>query len=161
MAKYTLPSSAGELDFDLIGITTPLNHYEAVTEINNALRIDLSLDGFVPMNLRDGKLFSFSLYTCADDNMGLEYSLIPNSSNLELHGNDKSAGVGLFSGLNVEESARLIREMPKTDYFLIIKGESNSTVLHRILHCLGEISGFYSVDIISVTDLPSRKNLIF
>jgi hypothetical protein len=159
MAKHVLQPSADDLDFDLIGITTAMNQYETVAVLNRALAIDLTLEGFVPMQTKDGKLFNYSLYAFDDEALGLNYSLIPNASNLE--GNNGTAGTGLFSDVVVEGTARLIRELPRTNYFLLVKGEITNHLLHKILETLQKENGMYNVDFISVGDLPSRKNLIF
>jgi hypothetical protein len=157
MAKHQLGSSGNELDFQLFSISTSMNQYEAVSAVNAALGTDLALEGNVPMNLRDGNMFSFSLFGYTDESLALEYLLVPNASNAVPA---PPPGRGLFESVGVEETTRLVKELPRTDYFLIVKGETHPHLMHRMLECLQAVEGFIAA-MIRVDDLPSRKNLIF
>ncbi|MCE3259108.1 MAG: hypothetical protein K0S12_749 [Bacteroidetes bacterium] len=159
MAKHIL-NTPGDLDFVLIGISSAENQYSVVSLVNEALGIDLSLSDNVPFNLKDGKLFNFSLFKYYSEEFGLEYCLIPNNSNFEA---DSAAGgsADLFSDTTVEESTRLIKELPKTDYFLILKGEDLHLFKFKIAEHLKSVKEILQVQNIEPGDLPSRMNLVF
>lgn len=161
MAKYVLNNSSNVLDFVLIGISSPENPYSIVSHVNNALGIDLALSDNIPFNLKDGKLFYFSLFRYVSEEMGLEYFLIPNNSNFDrTHGESENAG-NLFDDLNIDESTRLVKELPKTDYFLILKGEELHLFQFKITELLKTIKEIVRVQNIEPNDLPSKMNLVF
>lgn len=160
MAKYVL-NSPDEPDFALVGIVCQDNQYETLSAINDVLGIHLTLNDYIPFNLKDGKLFKFSLYHFQDEELGIEYYMVPNSSNFEEPGNSGTSDKGLFAGIDVDETVRLIRELPKTDYFLILKGEDIHNFQFRIMDLLKTVPEFIQVQSIEAADLPSRRNLIF
>lgn len=161
MAKYVLNNSPGDLDFALIGLVCAENQYSLVSEVNNALNIDLALSDNVPYNLKDGKLFYFSLFHFISEEFGLEYYLIPNNSNLETEIKQQQQTNDLFAELNVDESTKLIKELPKTDYFLILKGEDLHMFQYKVIEKLKTIKDIIQVQSIEPGDLPSRMNLVF
>lgn len=161
MAKHTLNNSPNDLGFVLIGITCPENQYGIVSRVNETLNIDLQLDNHVPFNLKDGKLFYFSLFSFTNDDLGLEYFLVSNASNLDAEAISKPRSNDLFGELGVEESTRLVRELPKTDYFLILKGEELHMFQFKIIDLLKTIPEVIQVQSIEPTELPSRMNLVF
>lgn len=161
MAKYVLNNSSNALDFVLIGISSSENPYSIVSHVNNALGIDLALNDNIPFNLKDGKLFYFSLFRYVSEEMGLEYFLIPNNSNFDrAHAEKENAG-NLFDDLNIDESTRLVKELPKTDYFLILKGEELHLFQFKITELLKTIKEIVRVQNIEPNDLPSKMNLVF
>lgn len=161
MAKYVLNNSSNVLDFVLIGISSPENPYAIVSHVNNALGIDLALSDNIPFNLKDGKLFYFSLFRYVSEEMGLEYFLIPNNSNFDrAHSESENTG-NLFDDLNIDESTRLVKELPKTDYFLILKGEELHLFQFKITELLKAIKEIVRVQNIEPNDLPSKMNLVF
>jgi hypothetical protein len=163
MAKHTLNSGGGELDFLLLGLMSPENMYTTVSKVNDSLGIDLELSENVPFNLKEGKLFYFSLFNCRSEEFGLEFFFIPNSSNFDPQGNsDNNENAGdLFSELNVEETAKLIKELPKTDYFLIVRGEDLHLFQYKIIERLKQKEEILQVQMIEQKELPSRMNLVF
>ncbi|MBA3663455.1 MAG: IPExxxVDY family protein [Bacteroidetes bacterium] len=161
MAKHTLNTSSDDLDFVLIGITSAENQYSLVTSINRAIGIDLALGDNIPYNLKGGKLFYFSLFRYVSEEMGLEYFLIPNASNLEINRDDGAGAGDLFSEHTVEESTRLVKELPKTDYFIILKGEDLHLFQFKIIENLKTIQEIIQVQNIEPNDLPSKMNLVF
>jgi hypothetical protein len=161
MAKHTLNSTSNDLDFVLIGITCPENQYSMVSCVNDVLNIELQLENHVPFNLKGGKLFYFSLFAHENEDLGLEYFLISNTSNLETEGADKPTANDLFADTAVEESTRLVKELPKTDYFLILKGEELHMFQYKIIDLLKTIPEVVQVQSIEPTELPSRMNLVF
>lgn len=160
MAKHVLNSAADETDFALIGIVCPLDQYTLVSLLDESLKTSFFLSDNVPFNLKDNKLFKFSLFRFADEELGLEYYFIPNTSNFSepvtgAPGND------LFSGIEVEESVKLIKELPKTDYFLLLKGEDIHNYQFKVLDRLKAVPEIVQVQAIEPEGLPSRRNLIF
>jgi hypothetical protein len=161
MAKHVLNTNAGDLDFVLIGISSAENPYGIVARVNECLNIDLALSDNIPYNLKDGKLFYFSLFASVNDELGLEYFLIPNASNLDANPNEGDSGNDLFGNTGVEESTRLVKELPKTDYFLILKGEELHLYQFKIIELLKSINEVIQVQSIEPNELPSRMNLVF
>lgn len=161
MAKYVLNNPSNALDFVLIGISSPENQYSIASHINNALGIDLSLSDNIPFNLKDGKLFYFSLFRFLSEELGLEYFLIPNASNFDRTHTENANTGNLFDDLNIDESTRLVKELPKTDYFLILKGEDLHLFQFKIIDLLKTTKEIVQVQNIEPNDLPSKMNLVF
>jgi hypothetical protein len=160
MAKHFLSSSDDELDFVLTAITCSEDQYAVTALIDRALDIHLRLSDFVPFNLKEGRVFKFSLYRFLDEELGLEYCLVSNSSNFE-EPNINVQDSGLFSGIDVEESVKLIKEMPKTDYFLLLKGDDLHNYQFKIIDALKKIPEILQVTPVEPHLLASRRNLIF
>ncbi|WP_317899049.1 IPExxxVDY family protein [Aurantibacillus circumpalustris] len=165
MAKYVLNTSDDDLDFALIGLTCLENQYTVSALIDDALKINLFLSGYIPFNLKDSRVFKFSLYNFLDEELGLEYFLIPNNSNLEEPNPngpaDSSNAYNLFAGIEVDESVKLIKELSKTDYLLILKGEDLHNYQFKIIEKLKNLPEIIQIQAIEPQDLPSRRNLIF
>jgi hypothetical protein len=161
MAKHVLNTNDDDLDFVLIGISCLESQYVVASLIDNVLKINLSLSDYVPFNLKEGRIFKFSLYRFLDEELGLEYFFIPNTSNFE-EPNMNIANTGnLFAGLDVDESVKLIKELPKTDYFLILKGEDLHNYQFKIIDKLKSRSEIIQIQAIEPQELASRRNLIF
>jgi hypothetical protein len=160
MAKYSLNTS-DDFDFVVIGLMSANNQYQVIGAINDVLKINLQLQAFVPYNLKDGKLFNFSLYSFIDEELGLEYNVIPNQSNFEGPNINSADSYDLFANTEVEESVRLIKELPKTDYFIVLKGEDLHNYQFKIMDKLKSIDDFIQVQPVAVEELPSKRNLMF
>jgi hypothetical protein len=162
MAKHVLHNHEDDLNFVLIGISCSENQYVMASLIDTALKISLRLSDHIPYALKESKLFKFSLYHFSDVELGLEYFFIPNSSNFEEPALQSDAKQNdLFSGLEVDESTKLVKELPKTDYFLILKGEDLHNYQFKIIQKLKTLSEVIQIQAIEPSDLPSRRNLIF
>lgn len=161
MAKYVLNTSEEDLDFVLIGITCPDNQYSVAALIDDLLKTKLRLSDYVPFNLKEGRIFKFSLYHHLDEELGLEYYFVPNASNFEEPSTGKQNRNDLFAGMEIDESVRLIKELPKTDYFLILKGEDLHNYQYKIIDRLKSHPGIIQIQAIEPQDLPSKRNLIF
>lgn len=161
LAKHVLHSGADELDFSLIGISCADDQYRVTTLVNDSLGTALFLSDYVPLNLKSGRLFTFSLYRYSDDELGLDYYLVPNASNFEGPGAAVAKEGDLFSGQELDERTLLIKELPKTDYFFMLKGESQQHFLHDVCDRLRRSGAFTRVEVIDPLSLPSRKNLVF
>lgn len=166
MAKYVLNTSEEDLDFVLIGITCLENQYSVAALIDDVLKINLFLSGYIPFNLKEGRIFKFSLYNFLDEELGLEYFFIPNNSNFEEpnpNGPGDTSGIAkdLFANVDVDESVKLVKELPKTDYLLILKGEDLHNYQYKIIEKLKTLPEIIQIQAIEQKDLPSRRNLIF
>lgn len=161
MAKYTLNTNKDDFDFALLGITSLENQYFMLSSINDVLKIDLRLSEYLPFSLKEGKVFKFSLYHFMDDELGIDYFLVPNTSNFEDPNVNASPTNDLFDGVDVDESVKLVKELPKTDYFLILKGEDIHQYQFKVLDKLKTIEEIIQVQTIESNDLPSKRNLIF
>ncbi len=137
------------------------NQYQVVGAINAVLKINLHLQAFLPYNLKNQKLFNFSLYTFVDEELGLEYNVIPNQSNFDAPSINSSTPNDLFTNTGVEESVRLIKELPKTDYFIVLKGEDLHNYQFKIINKLKTVNDFLQVQSVTVEELPSKRNLVF
>lgn len=143
--------------------------------LDRTLKIKLFLSDYIPFNLKEGRIFKFSLFRFPDEELGLEYFFIPNTSNFEVptdfgvSAQPNAIGTNanveqnndLFAGLDVDQSIKLIKELPKTDYFLILKGEDLHTHQYKIIDKLKTLSEIIQIQAIEPQDLPSRRNLIF
>lgn len=162
MARHYLHTSSEDFDFVLVGITSAENQYRMVSLVNDVLGTDLFLSDYLPLTLKDGKLFRFSLFRYVDEELRLEYYLVPNTSNFdEPFANNNEPDTDLFGALGVEESVRLVKELPKTDYLLLIKGEDLIAARYKIMERLKEISEIVQLQAIEPGELPSKRNLIF
>lgn len=161
MAKYVLNTNSEDFDFVLLGIACQENQYQTLSAINDVLKIQLRLSDYIPLSLKGGKIFKFSLYHYLDEGLGLEYYLIPNSSNFEESNINTVGANDLFGDVDVDESVKLIKELPKTDYFIILKGEDTHNYQFKIVDKLKLVEEFIQVQTIEATELPSRRNLIF
>lgn len=161
MAKHILHSHEDDLDFVLIGLSSQENQYAVVSSVNDILNIHLFLSEYIPFHLKEGKIFRFSLYCFSDEELGLDYFFIPNTSNFEEPNINTISTNDLFAGMNVDERVKLIKELPKTDYFLILKGEDLHNYQFKIIEKLKSQSDFIQIQAIEPQDLPSKRNLIF
>lgn len=161
MAKHILNNSSENFDFVLIGLVTDENQYGIVSKVNEALGIDLVLSDNVPFNLKPGSIFHFSLFRHQNEDLGLEIFLLPNNSNLEIAKAETGATGDLFSETGVEESTKLVKELPKTNYFVIVKGEDLHLFKFKIADKLKNVKEIVQLQMIEVRDLPSRMNLVF
>lgn len=162
MAKHVL-NIPDDFSFLLIGLACTENQYVLSNAINNVLNIDLTLENYIDLSHRIGKAFKFSFFSFNDEALNIEYNLIPNRSNyIEKEANDKNNG-DLFSLFNetVDESSRLIPELTKTDYFLIVKGDEFYHFSYKITEALKKIPEIISIQEIIPEKLNSKNNLIF
>ncbi|MDO9000421.1 MAG: IPExxxVDY family protein [Bacteroidota bacterium] len=161
MAKHTLNTTDEDFDFVLIGLVCLENQYHVISNVNQALKINLVLSDYLPFNLKGGKLFNFSLYHFLDEAMGIEYSLIPNTSNFDEPDTNQNKTKDLFAEIDVDESVKLIKELPKTDYFILLKGEDLHNYRYKIIDLLKTIPDIIQVQSIEASELASKRNLIF
>lgn len=161
MAKHYLNINDEDFDFVLIGLTFHGNQYEATVAVNETLNVNLYLSDIITLNLKENKVFNFSLFHFMDEELGLNYYFIPNSSNFEPPNMNDANPSGLFKGLEIEESVKLIKELPKTDYFLILKGEDLHYFQYKIIEKLKEIKDILQIQLIDVSELPSKRYLVF
>jgi hypothetical protein len=160
LAKHFLNSGDEDLDFELLGLLCHENQYVLVSAVNRALGINLALNDNIPLKLKAGKIFYFSLYHDTSEEFGLEYFLIPNKSNLDTS-SVGNTGSDLFAEMEVEERAALIKELPKTDYFVILKGQDLHLYKHKIMEQIKTAAEIIQVQSIEPRNLPSRMNLVF
>lgn len=161
LAKYLLNTNEEELNFALIGINCSENQYQLISLINDQLNIDLVLIDYLQLIAKEGKVFKYSLYKFVDEDLRLEINFVPNNSNFFEPNISTSNTNDLFSGEILDESHKLIRELPKTDYFLILKGEETHLFEHKIIEKLKNISEIVQIQTIQAQELSSKRNLIF
>jgi hypothetical protein len=161
LAKHVLHNAGEDFNFLLFGLVCLEDQYRTVSLVNDALNIDLQLVHFLPYSLKDGKIFNFSLYGYEDEELYLEFSLIPNTSNFDEPRTNGPDAQDLFSGQTVDETVRLIKELPRTDYFLIVKGEELHHYEFRISEALRGVPGFLQIQTIRPDELQSKRNLLF
>lgn len=163
MAKYTLNSDPEDFNFLLFGIASSENQYVLASTINSALGIDLRLSNYIDLSHRMGKDFKFSFFDYLDEEFNLEYNLIPNKSNNVAKEKTEKQDGDLFSMFNenVDESSRLIPELTKTDYLLLIKGDEHYNFTYKITDALKKIPEIISLQEIIPEKLANKNNLIF
>lgn len=163
MAKHILHNDHEDYNFLLYGISCSANQYLLTNRINDALTIDLCLDSYVDLSHRIGKDFKFSLYTFFDEEFNLEYNLIPNRSNFTTTTQELSNEGDLFAQFNekIDESSRLIPELTKTDFLLLVKGDEHYHHSYKIMDALKQIQEIITVQEIVPEELSNKSNLIF
>lgn len=161
MAKHVLHSSDEDFEFVLIGINCPEDQYRMIHLLNQALFVELEYNSMLTLKLKENKLFQFSLYHYPDEELRLDYFFLPNTSNFEEPKESSSTPLDLFGEMEVEERVKLIRELPKTDYFLILKGDALHNSQFKIIDSLKSIPEIIQVQLLEANDLPSKRNLIF
>ncbi|MBS1651616.1 MAG: IPExxxVDY family protein [Bacteroidetes bacterium] len=161
MAKHSLQSDLDNENFSLIGLKSNKTFQEVIYAINSILNIQLSFSSNTTYNLKGGKLFNFELFDFYDDDFLIEYIVIPNVGALFEKKIEFTEKQNLFSEIEVDESFKLIKELPYIDYFIIMKGE---TILHQqfiIFDLINKSNYFTLAQRIEPDLLSSRKNLIF
>jgi hypothetical protein len=163
LAKHVLHNDPDEFNFLLFGIASSENQYVLASSINSALGIDLQLSDYIDLSHRMGKDFKFSFYNYLDEEFNLEYNLIPNKSNNVAKEDGAGKNDDLFSAFNenVDESSRLIPELTKTDYLLLIKGDEHYNFTYKITDALKKINEIISLQEIVPDKLSNKNNLIF
>jgi hypothetical protein len=116
----------------------------------------------VELKLKKNKVFTFSLFTFLDEDLGIDYVFIPNLSNFETQSalnviNENN----LFKDQVIEEQVRLLNELPKTDYLIMLKGEDVINYRFKISDQLKKINTIIQLQNIEPSTLPSKRNLIF
>ena len=114
------------------------------------------------LSQKNHEVFEFAIYNYSNQEMGLEYFLVPNKSNYKSTIQSKTVN-DLFAntGQSFEETVLLINELPRTDYFLLLKGESAIHEQYNVFQLLKEIEVINQVHEIIPEKLSSRNNLIF
>lgn len=163
MAKYTLDTKADDFNFLLIGIGCSSNQYVLVNAINEVLQIGLQLESYIDLSHKMGSNFKFSFYSFFDEEFNIEYILLPNRSNISESATKEESGTDLFSQFNerIDESSRLIPELTKTDFLLLVKGDEFYHYSYKITDALKKISDIISIQEIVPEELSSKNNLIF
>lgn len=163
MAKHVLHTDPEEYNFLLYGISCSDNQYVLANNINHVLKIDLRLENYIDLSHRMGKDFKFSFYSFLDEGLNLEYNLIPNRSNFVANEDSKEESGNLFSMFseNIDESSRLIPELTKTDFLLLIKGDEHYHHSYKILDALKQIQEIITIQEIVPDELSNKSNLIF
>lgn len=160
---FELEQTPEDYNFLLFGIASSDNQYVIANAINDVLNIDLQLADYIDLSHRIGKDFKFSFYSYTDEAFNLEYNLIPNKSNFVANANEKKSEGDLFAMFNesVDESSRLIPELTKTDFLLLIKGDEHYHYGYKIQELLKSIPEIISLQEIIPDKLSSKSNLIF
>lgn len=162
MAKpHLLNINTNDFDFVLLGLSLIKDQYETAFALNETLNLKLALSHQFQLSLKGHHQFRFSLFRYFDETFGIEYLLIPNASNFEVPKPQMDATDLFQPVIEVEERSLLVRELPKTDYFLILKGEDVQVQSHKLLPLIRKIPDLLAVSLIDVLELPSRNNLVF
>ena len=163
MATYSLDIHAEEhFDFDLFSIACNESIYRVILELNNDLDIDLQLNELLDYTHKEGEDFYFPVYSFQHVELNIEFNLLQNQSSFQPTVKKKQA-TDLFAG-EVEHTTRLMPELDKTDYFLLIKGDNRYLYNHTILETIQQNSSFSTVHELFIEDIKdkrSRTNLLF
>jgi len=165
MKKYALdiPDDDG-FDFDIMAISCTESHYKVVHEINSLLSTDLVLDNYLEFTHKEGNEFLFPLYRYTDEELCVEYNLLPNQTSYQPPQLKQGKASGdLFAGA-VEESARLIPELENTDYFFMLKGSNRHLYQHLVFEQLRKSEVFATIREIFIEDFKDKRskgNLLF
>ncbi|MES2131886.1 MAG: IPExxxVDY family protein [Bacteroidota bacterium] len=163
MATYSLDIHAEEhFDFDLFSITCNESIYRVIHELNNDLDIDLQLNELLDYTHKEGEDFYFPVYSFQHVELNIEFNLLQNQSSFQPTVKKKQA-TDLFAG-EVEQTTRLMPELDKTDYLLLIKGDNRYLYNHTILETIQQNNSFIAVHELFIEDIKdkrSRTNLLF
>lgn len=164
MPTYSLDIHAEEhFDFDLFSITCNESVYRVIHELNNDLDIDLQLNELLDYTHKEGEDFYFPVYTFPHEDLNIEFNLIQNQTSFQPATKRKAPGMDLFGG-EVEQTTRLMPELDKTDYLLLVKGENRYLYNHTILETIRKNKNFPDVKELFIEDIKdkkSRTNLLF
>lgn len=137
MSKFTL-NIEEDYDFSLIGISCHAKDYRLCYELNKILEIDLVRGEDLDIDSKNSKA-NYALYDYIDEENFIDYYLLSNRSN----------------------KGFLIPEHKSTDFFLLLKGASNSDIIENIINKISEIQLVLTSFQIDVNTLKSKQNLIF
>jgi hypothetical protein len=160
MAKHLLNNTFESYDFSVIGISTRMNLYETLAHINRALNIDLAYTVNLPFPLSHGHEFQFAVFEYENNTMEMEFQFISNTSNLLPASKIQSTGDGLFSGIAVDETARLVKELPDVDFFMTLKGKAHEHRAISAASIIDDLDGITNAEILDLQSLPSKQNLL-
>lgn len=165
MKTHNLDINAEEhFDFDLFSITCTESIYRVVHELNQALNIDLQLNDLLDFTHKEGEDFYFPLYSFAHEELNIEFNVLPNQTSFQpkIEG-EQPISMDLFAG-DIEHTTKLIPELEKSDYFLLIKGDNRYLYNHTIFEAIKLNPAFIIVHEVFIEDLKDKKakgNLLF
>ena len=165
MATYNLDMNAEEhFDFDVFSITCTESIYRVIHELNNDLNIDMQLNDLLDYTHKEGEDFFFPVYSFLHEDLNIEFNLLPNQTSFQPNVKSKrQQPLDLFAG-EVEQTTKLLPELDKTDYFLLIKGDNRYLYNHTILETIQKNKQFIAVHELFIEDIKdkkSRTNLLF
>ena len=164
MPTYSLDIHSEEhFDFDLFSITCRESIYRVIHELNNELNIDLQLNDLLDYTHKEGEDFYFPVYSFLHEELNIEFNLLPNQTSFQPNVKTKQQPQDLFAG-EVEQSTKLMPELDKTDYLLLIKGDNRYLYNHTILETIQQNENFIAVHELFIEDIKdkkSRTNLLF
>ncbi len=165
MATYSLDNFAEEIfDFDIFSITCTESIYKVVFELNQALSINLQLNDLLDFKHKEGEDFYFPLFTFEHEALNIEFNLLPNQTSFQPKSETiTQKTIDLFEG-DIEQTTKLIPELEKSDYFLIIKGDTRYLYNHIIFESIRLNPTFIIVQQLFIEDLKDKKakrNLLF
>lgn len=164
MPTYSLDIHAEEhFDFDLFSITCNESVYRVIHELNNDLDIDLQLNELLDYTHKEGEDFYFPVYAFQHESLNIEFNLLQNQTSFQPSTKHKKQPTDLFAG-EIEHTTRLMPELEKTDYLLLIKGENRYLYNHTILETIQKNKSFIAAHELFMEDIKdkkSRTNLLF
>ena len=151
-------------DFDVFSITCTESIYRVIHELNNDLNIDMQLNDLLDYTHKEGEDFFFPVYSFLHEDLNIEFNLLPNQTSFQPNVKSKrQQPLDLFAG-EVEQTTKLLPELDKTDYFLLIKGDNRYLYNHTILETIQKNKQFIAVHELFIEDIKdkkSRTNLLF
>ncbi len=164
MPTYSLDIHAEEhFDFDLFSITCNESVYRVIHELNNDLDIDLQLNELLDYTHKEGEDFYFPVYSFQHESLNIEFNLLQNQTSFQPTARHKAQATDLFAG-EVEQTTKLMPELDKTDYLLLVKGENRYLYNHTILETIQKNKHFtaaHELFMEDIKDKKSRTNLLF
>jgi hypothetical protein len=162
LGKHTLEIQY-DYDFVLIGISSHEKDYRICWALNNKFGLELiKVDSLEIKGKKQETPSFFSLFTYDHPDGFLEYTVVANLS-------ESKAGIirenTLFGSKakphSYSENEFLIPEHKQMNYFLVIKGEQDDTVVKNTLKQIKEIDMVLTAIQIDASQLKSKHNLIF
>ena len=165
MATHTLDIFDDEhFDFDIFSITSTETIYTIINALNQELNIDFKLKDLLDFNHKDGENFYFPLYTFWHNDLNIEFNLISNQTSFQPpETKNTNSAFDLFAG-DIERTTKLLPELEKSDYFLIIKGDNRYLHNFAIYEAIKKNKNFitvYEIYLENLKDKKSKTNLLF
>lgn len=158
--KLILDDDLGE-DFSLIAIHCSEEAYKVAFLLNKHIHLHLHRRRRDLDFSKKGLEITFPLFDFEDENQYITYYLVANKcKTVAAH---VVATGGLFGEEMKEEviTKYLLPEFKKTDYFLKVSSEYETTPIKKLVMQLNEIDQVISAFMVEVSEVKSRENLIF
>ena len=161
MGKHTLKIEY-DYDFVLIGISSHAKDYRLCWALNNALEVELTKIESLEINTKKDTPSFFSLFKYENTDEFIEYFVLANwSENKQQDAKENTLFGKKGKESHSTENGILIPEHKQMNYFFVIRGETPDGAVEAIFKKIKEIDLVLTAVLIDVSELKSKKNLVF